>query len=87
MKVQKIAHHRNGVSGESFYVVTFKDDGDALVGVVFEAARHVAVFDVALLAAGEIEFGVNSWRGDVYEKDLRAAIEAWESKRAVRHVN
>ena len=32
------------------------------------------MLDVAKLAAGDIAFGSNSWRGDQYEPDLRKAI-------------
>ena len=34
-----------------------------------------AVLDVAKLAAGDIAFGSNSWRGDNYEANLRKAIK------------
>lgn len=66
------AHHRNGVSGQPFDV--FLEDGKVIVtfaGTDPEAyAGCTAVLDVALLAAGEIGFGRNSWRGDQWEADL-----------------
>ena len=87
MRVLNIAHHRNGISGNSFYVVTFKDEESVgvdheMVAVVFEEQGSVAVLDVNLLHTGDIAFGSNSWRGDVYEKRLRAAIVVYERQRA-----
>lgn len=78
----KIDFHRNGVSGNPFYVATFtaKYD-DNLLGnmfaVVFPEESSVAVFDLDKLAAGDIKFGSNSWRGDYYEAPLRQAIADW----------
>jgi hypothetical protein len=72
-----IEHHRNGVAGAPFNVVLFTDHGphgSRKLGIVFEAAYHVAVFDLAKLAAGDIAFGSNSWRGDQFERMLRAMI-------------
>lgn len=45
-----------------------------MLGVVFDEPYHVAVFNLSKLALGNIAFGVNSWRGDVYEPLLRRAI-------------
>ena len=61
-----------------FAVVLFKErgrDGSRKVGIVFDEPYHCAVLDVAKLAAGDIAFGSNSWRGDDYEPHLRHAIE------------
>ena len=73
-----IASHRNGICGEPFHVVLFEDnpgpEGSRKVGIVFAAPHHVAVLDIAKLAAGDIAFMSNSWRGDVYEPHLRNAI-------------
>lgn len=86
IRVQEIAYHRNGVSGEGFYVVTFTERRLNLVGVLFPTPEddgcHTAVFDRDLLARGVIEFAVNSWRGDRYDAELRAAIAAWEEARS-----
>lgn len=81
-KIKEMAHHRNGVSGESFYIVKFvsAEGGDILIGVVFAEGKHVAVFDQSLIGEGEIRFGYNSFRGDVFEAELRAAIGAHEMK-------
>jgi hypothetical protein len=79
-----IAHHRNGVAGAPFDVVLFKDsgrEGSRKLAILFEEHGHCAVLDIAKLAAGDIEFGSNSWRADHYEPDLRNAVTAfWQAK-------
>ena len=72
------ASHRNGISGARFDVVLFKDKGRKAtrkVAILFDDPGYCAVLDVALLAAGDIAFGSNSWRGEDYEPHLRKAIE------------
>jgi hypothetical protein len=44
------------------------------VGILFEKPYHCAVLDVAKLSAGSIAFGFNSYRGDVFQDTLRAAL-------------
>lgn len=82
-KVHEVAYHRNGIGGEGFWAVTFTAyvDGEVreMVATVFEKAGHVAVLDVDVLAGtvrrpGTVAFGTNSWRGDVFESELRNAI-------------
>ena len=81
IKVRVHDFHRNGVAGEPFHVVIFDEDRNARpddqgrkVAIVFEAPWHIAVLGIAKLAAGDIRFGSNSWRGDEYEPHLRKAI-------------
>jgi hypothetical protein len=76
LKVLTTAHHRNGIDGAPFNVVLFKVSGEpgTKVGIVFDDRGHCAVLDVTLLAAADIAFGSNSWRGDQYEPSLREAI-------------
>ena len=79
IRIDHIAHHRNGVSGAPFHAVLFRDpDEGRMLGVVFDAPHHVAVFQLDKLALGNVAFGVNSWRGDRYEAALRAAIARLE---------
>lgn len=81
-QIIEIHRHRNGICGAPFHVVTFIDTGtpqSTKVGFVFAAAHHVAVMDLNRLTFGNIAFGANSWRGDVFEPELRAAILDWES--------
>ena len=78
MKLKIIAadRHRNGVAGNPFEVVLFKVHRDfgTKVAVLFDEPGNCAVLDVNLLAAGDIAFGSNSWRGDDFEQRLRKAI-------------
>jgi hypothetical protein len=77
LKIIAVAHHRNGVAGAPFDIVLFSErglSGSRKVGIVFDQEAHCAVLDVDKLAAGDIAFGSNSWRGDDYEQLLRKAI-------------
>ena len=79
-KVTDHEHHRNGISGAPFWVIRFvaKDENRNMVGVLFEEKGFCAVFDIDLLAKGNIKFGQNSWRGDNFEPELRAYIKKKE---------
>jgi hypothetical protein len=71
------AYHRNGICGAPFHVVLFEDMDDEntrKVGILFEERFHCAVLDVAKLSAGNIAFGFNSYRGDVFEDALRSYL-------------
>jgi hypothetical protein len=83
LKIIDIASHRNGVHGAPFYAVLFDEGirGGHKVAILFEAEAHCAVLDVTKLAKGDVAFGSNSWRGDVYEPELREAILAFERAR------
>ena len=84
LKIIAIAHHRNGICGAPFDVVLFQDygsDGSRKVAVLFEEPYHCAVLDVDQLAAGDIAFGSNSWRGDKYEPQLRQAVASTSAER------
>jgi hypothetical protein len=74
-------YHRNGQNA-GFCVVTFdcvvRGSRYPMVAVVFKEPGKVAVFDRQKLGAGVIEFGLNSWCGDAFEKDLRAVIGEWD---------
>ena len=91
--IVSVSHHRNGISGTPFAVVLFDHEGTRKVGIVFTDSKTdntrdasydgcTAVLDVALLAAGDIGFGHNSWRGDYFESDLLAAIREYDARRA-----
>lgn len=79
LQIQAIDSHRNGVSGAPFHVILFIDDNGPMVAIVFERQCHCVVLQRDKLAAGDIAFGSNSWRGDQYEAQLREAIEAFDS--------
>jgi hypothetical protein len=72
--IANLAYHRNGIGGAPFYVVLFNDSESYKLGIVFDSPDHVAILDVGRLICGNIAFGENSYRGDVYETPLRAAI-------------
>jgi hypothetical protein len=79
LKIIDIAFHRNGICGEPFEIVLFEDrgpEGSRKLAILFDEPHYCAVLDVAKLAAGDIEFGSNSWHGDNYEPHLRQAIHA-----------
>lgn len=85
-KVEAIAYHRNGICGAPFWVVRFvgsceKGHRERFIATVFAEPRGAcAVLSLEKLAAdGDIAFGSNSWRGDHFEPELRAACEAWEA--------
>jgi hypothetical protein len=86
LKTIAIAHHRNGVAGQPFDVILFKEigqGGSRKVGIVFDEPNYCAVLDIGLLAAGDIAFASNSWRGDDYEPHLRKAIKQQDAKGAL----
>jgi hypothetical protein len=76
-KVREIAFHRNGVCGAGFYAVRFTGAGDVagreFVATVFDTPGHCAVLAIDRPQDG-VAFGANSWRGDNFEPELRAAI-------------
>jgi hypothetical protein len=72
--IVSIARHRNGICGAPFYAVLFNDSDSYKLGIVFDSPHHVAVLDFDRLVRSNVTFGENSYRGDVYEAPLRAAI-------------
>lgn len=79
--IAKPAYHRNGVAGMPFQVTTFtmQEDGETrqMVAIRFEdddsngwTNPSIAVFDLDLLAKGDVSFGSNSWRGDHFADEL-----------------
>lgn len=71
LKILSKSHHRNGVCGDPFNVFLFQDeDGTIKVAVDFGKSSF-AVLQVNKLAANDIAFGSNSWRGDYYANQIR----------------
>lgn len=71
MKLEALQYHRNGVAGVGFHVaIATEKDGEGrgrkLIVQFSDDPLCTAVFDLDKLAAGDIGFGSNSWRGDVY---------------------
>ena len=76
-------HHRNGIAGAPFKVALVDDanDGDMKLVVMFEAEGHTAVLSVNKIMQDDVEFGSNSYRGDLYEDALRP--ELWDNNSEV----
>lgn len=68
--IKKVERHLNGETGEPFHTVAFRSEAGDLVGVVFEAEKHIAIVDP--------EFPSLRFRGDDFEDILRQAIGEWE---------
>jgi hypothetical protein len=69
------SHHRNGVCGDPFDVYIFKDkEAGIMVGIDFGKSAF-AMLNIEKLAAGDIAFGSNSWRGDRFADDVREAAK------------
>ena len=73
MRIISTDHHRNGISGCPFTIHLINEEGDTKVVIMFDGHPDcVAVLSVDQLAKGDIAFGSNSWRGDVYAAELRS---------------
>lgn len=95
LTIQEIAHHRNGICGDTFYAVRFHDDDEDrnMLAIVFDKTYDgynlptwpkpqfgCPVAVIDLdLAQTTIRFGTNSWRGDEYSSALYQAIRNWET--------
>lgn len=85
-KVRQVDHHRNGICGAPFHAVLFRGEKNRLfVGVVFEGKGQIAVLDVMHLSDKKVgvTFGKNSFRGDVFEPELRQAVSDFEKAEGV----
>ena len=91
--LESVDCHRNGVSGQGFHVVKFRDDDNGpMVAVVFPYRSRggwnnrdncrIAVFNRDKCAADEWGFGRNSWRGDYYEAFVLDAVRLHEARHA-----
>ena len=74
LRVVKIAHHRNGISGVGFYVVLFYWDDRHMIATVFAEKGYVSVLDRADVVSGEIAFDAGDFKGGDFENGLRKAI-------------
>jgi hypothetical protein len=81
LKIIEASHHRNGVSGEGFTAILFKDlsTKQTMIASLFKDSGYCAVYDVDELAKGNISFANgNSWRGDRYESALRPLLAQYK---------
>ena len=54
------------------------------LAIVFDEPGSCAVICLDLLPARGVKFGGNSWRGDLYEPELREAIVTMQSSGSIR---
>ena len=76
MKIIKQSRHRNGITGSPFKIGIIEDDDKSRKLIIdFDSNNKlnpfIAVLDMDLLSKNIIEFGLNSWRGDLYEDLLK----------------
>jgi len=83
LKIDAISSHRNGVCGEPFTVVLFRDEdlhplNNRMVATIFDTDGHCAVLNVGELNRGNVGFAQgNSWRGDRYFEALKPFVDAY----------
>jgi len=81
LTIIKKAHHRNGVKGNGFAVVLFKDKDNpqyTFVATLFEEIGNCSILAIEELVALNIEFGCgNSWRSESFEKELREQLNEY----------
>ena len=83
VKIIETEHHRNGIGGEGFTLVKFTYHSLApgtFLAIIPDSYRYspeehsnTACFVVNIDLLPDIEFGINSWRGDRTYSDLRNA--------------
>jgi hypothetical protein len=81
LKIQQIAHYRNGVSGAPFHVIVFTDGvlPTRILATVFPQPGAVSILCLDLIVECCV---VACRRGEDYEPALRAAIAAEFGKAA-----
>lgn len=80
-RILKASYHRNGISGEGFYAILFESQYGTMIASLFDEPRYCAVFNVQMLADGNVEFANgNSWRGDNFEDELRPMLKTYLDK-------
>lgn len=84
LKLIDAQNHRNGITGVPFKVAIFnaslagENKKRRMVGIQFEDnVEYTAVFDLDMLAEGNIKFGSNSWRGPNFGKFLKRAKDQY----------
>lgn len=84
--ITSVHYHRNGVGGIGFHSVTFgwrDDDRKArrMVASVWSEEQHGGDGYYSVLDATEADAGnvFSAWRGDHFERALRAAIADWDA--------
>jgi len=81
-RVNQIEWHRNGICGVGFYAILFETtDNELMVASLYEDTGYCSVLRVDDLSDVDkgVTFGINSWRGDNYETELREAVKRQKS--------
>jgi len=89
LEIIEASWHRNGVCGEGFFAVLFKDleENKTMIASLFDEEGYCAVYEVKQLAEGNITFAHgNSWRGDRYESELRELVEDYLKTKGTNRV-
>ena len=81
IKIHAIEYHRNGVAGNGFHAILFTcpEHGNFLA-TVFPEKGQCAVINTDLLITNGVKLGINSWRGDWFETELRKAIASQDEQ-------
>jgi len=80
LKITDASWHRNGVGGMGFWAILFDDltEKRKMIASLFDEDGYCAVYDIALLAEGNIKFAQgNSWRGDRYAATLKPLLDTF----------
>jgi hypothetical protein len=79
IKITEASYHRNGIGGVGFYAILFdSSENGRMVASLFDESGYCAVYSVEELTKSNITFANgNSWRGDVYEAQLRPLLKEY----------
>lgn len=80
-KVVSVKHHRNGISGDSFFRVDLEHESKRLIAVVadsFVEDRPNCEIPVFVIDPSD---PVSRWRGDNFAEELAAVIESVKDSR------
>lgn len=87
LEIIDASFHRNGIAGQGFYAILFKDRDKTMIASLFDDPGYCAVYEVSQLQEGNIKFAKgNSWRGDHYEGKLRALLEKFEQQNGANRI-
>ena len=82
LNIVSASFHRNGIGGEGFYAIIFDDaEHGRMIASLFDEAGYCAVYKISEIEKGNIGFAMgNSWRGDMYESELRPLLKEFMDK-------
>jgi hypothetical protein len=90
MKILQVKYHRNGVAGDSYTSVLFKEGKGTFLAIDFkhdapdeEANGKLAIIEISQLSNNN----VISWRYEDFEAEIRAVISKDEDERHEKMMN